>query len=43
VVIEINDNPSIEYGVEDFILKDALYEEIMKYFVQRIKMKRETT
>jgi len=41
MVIEINDNPSIEYGVEDLILKDALYEEIMKYFVQRIKMKRE--
>lgn len=42
VIIEINDNPSIEYGVEDCVLKDALYEEIMKYFVQRIKMKRET-
>jgi glutathione synthase/RimK-type ligase-like ATP-grasp enzyme len=41
VVIEINDNPSIEYGVEDHILKDALYEEVMKYFVQRIKLKRE--
>lgn len=41
VVIEINDNPSVDYGVEDAVLKDALYEEVMKYFVQRIKMKRE--
>lgn len=40
MVIEVNDNPSIEHGVEDMILKDALYAEVMKYFVQRIKLKR---
>lgn len=41
MVLEINDNPSIESGVEDLVLKDALYHEIMKYFVARIKMKRD--
>lgn len=40
MVIEVNDNPSIDSGVEDLILKDSLYAEIMKYFVQKIKMKR---
>lgn len=42
VVIEINDNPSIEYGVEDVILKDALYEQVMKYFAQRIRLRRDS-
>lgn len=41
VVIEVNDNPSVEAGVEDFILKDTLYHEVMKYFAQRIKIKKE--
>lgn len=40
MVIEVNDNPSVEWGVEDLVLKDSLYAEIMKYFVQKIKMKR---
>lgn len=40
MVIEVNDNPSIEAGVEDMILKDALYAEVMKYIVQKIKLKR---
>ncbi|MDR3477478.1 MAG: RimK family protein [Gammaproteobacteria bacterium] len=41
MVIEINDNPSIESGVEDLFLKDELYATVMKYFVQRIKLKKE--
>jgi glutathione synthase/RimK-type ligase-like ATP-grasp enzyme len=40
MVIEVNDNPSIDSGVEDLILKDGLYAEIMKYFLQKIKTKR---
>jgi glutathione synthase/RimK-type ligase-like ATP-grasp enzyme len=36
-VIEINDNPSIDYHVEDGILKDQLYTEIMSHILQRIK------
>lgn len=41
VVIEINDNPSIDSGVEDAILKDELYEKVMKHLVNQIKMKKE--
>jgi glutathione synthase/RimK-type ligase-like ATP-grasp enzyme len=36
-VIEINDNPSIDAGFEDSILKDALYREIMGVFLKRIE------
>lgn len=35
-VIEINDNPNIEHGIEDKYLKDKLYEKIMKYFYNRV-------
>ena len=35
-VIEINDNPSIEYGAEDIIAKDQLYLTIMKSLRDRI-------
>lgn len=36
-VIEINDNPSIEAGYEDTVLKDSLYRRIMEGFLQRIE------
>lgn len=36
-VIEVNDNPSIDAGIEDEVLKDALYEKIMAVFLQRIE------
>lgn len=36
-VIEVNDNPSIESGVEDQIMKDHLYHTIMKSFKERIE------
>lgn len=36
-VIEINDNPNIDAGGEDKILKDGLYERIMGYFLQRME------
>jgi glutathione synthase/RimK-type ligase-like ATP-grasp enzyme len=36
-IIEINDNPSIDAGFEDAILKDALYREIMGIFLKRIE------
>jgi glutathione synthase/RimK-type ligase-like ATP-grasp enzyme len=35
-VIEINDNPNIEAGCEDGVLKDALYREVMGVFLRRI-------
>lgn len=37
MVIEINDNPSIDFNVEDGILKDKLYSEIMRSILHRIK------
>jgi glutathione synthase/RimK-type ligase-like ATP-grasp enzyme len=38
-VIEINDNPNIDHGIEDKILGDTLYQQIMNVFLQRIRRK----
>jgi glutathione synthase/RimK-type ligase-like ATP-grasp enzyme len=35
-VVEVNDNPSIDAGVEDVVLKDSLYRTIIEYFVERL-------
>ncbi len=40
-VIEINDNPTIQAGFEDSILKDALYQRIMEVFLQRLDRRRQ--
>jgi glutathione synthase/RimK-type ligase-like ATP-grasp enzyme len=39
VVIEINDNPSIDHGIEDAILGDELYYRILNYFVRSLELK----
>jgi glutathione synthase/RimK-type ligase-like ATP-grasp enzyme len=39
-VIEINDNPNVDAGNEDGVLKDALYREIMGSFVRRIEQRK---
>jgi glutathione synthase/RimK-type ligase-like ATP-grasp enzyme len=36
-VIEINDNPNVDAGNEDGVLKDALYREVMRVFLKRIE------
>ena len=36
-VIEVNDNPNVDVGVEDALLKDELYRRIMETFVRRIE------
>ena len=36
-IIEINDNPSIDAGVEDEVLRDELYRRIMSVFLSRIE------
>lgn len=36
-VIEVNDNPNIEAGVEDARLKDGLYQAILEDFIRRIE------
>jgi glutathione synthase/RimK-type ligase-like ATP-grasp enzyme len=40
VVIEINDNPNLDVGVEDSVLKDDLYRRILADLVRRIEMRR---
>ncbi len=39
-VIEINDNPNVDAGNEDSVLKDALYREVMGVFLKRIEANR---
>ena len=41
VVIEVNDNPSIESGVEDKYLGEKLYLEIMEEFLRRMAARRQ--
>jgi glutathione synthase/RimK-type ligase-like ATP-grasp enzyme/ribosomal protein S18 acetylase RimI-like enzyme len=39
-LIEVNDNPNIDYGIEDDVLKEELYEKIMLSIYNRIEMSR---
>ena len=36
-VMEVNDNPNLDAGVEDQVLKDELYRRIMGFFLRRIE------
>jgi glutathione synthase/RimK-type ligase-like ATP-grasp enzyme len=36
-VIEVNDNPNLDRGVEDAVLKDELYSIVIKDFIRRIE------
>ena len=38
-VIEVNDNPNLDAGIEDKILKNRLYETIMETMMDRVKIK----
>ena len=40
-VIEVNDNPNIDAGVEDAILREELYLRIMRVFLRRIEHRNE--
>ena len=40
VVIEVNDNPNIDSGNEDAILKNELYLTIMRGFLERVERKK---
>lgn len=42
-VIEVNDNPSIDTGLEDAILKEELYRKIMLELLRRIEEKKKGT
>ncbi len=39
-LIEINDNPNIDAGVEDAVLKGELYERVMRTFLRRMENKK---
>ena len=39
-VIEVNDNPNIDAGVEDKVLKSELYRRIMELFLRRIERRK---
>ena len=39
-LIEVNDNPNIDAGLEDSVLEGALYREIMGVFLRRIRERR---
>lgn len=39
-VIEVNDNPNIETGVEDQVLKEEIYLRIMRVFLRRIEQRK---
>jgi len=36
-VVEVNDNPNVEAGVEDAVIKDALYEAVLGELIQRVE------
>lgn len=42
-VIEINDNPSIDAGYEDAVLKDQLYQRIIGSILQRLERRRNSS
>jgi glutathione synthase/RimK-type ligase-like ATP-grasp enzyme len=39
-LVEVNDNPSLEAGYEDSVLKDELYDRIMRVFLERIEARK---
>lgn len=39
-IIEVNDNPNLESGCEDEVLRDELYRRVMESFLRRIELKK---
>jgi glutathione synthase/RimK-type ligase-like ATP-grasp enzyme len=39
-IIEINDNPNIDHGVEDLVDGNLIYEKVVDFFIQQIEKKR---
>jgi glutathione synthase/RimK-type ligase-like ATP-grasp enzyme len=40
-LVEVNDNPSLEAGYEDTVLKDELYDRVMRVFLERIEARKQ--
>lgn len=36
VVIEVNDNPNLDYGCEDVCEKDIVWDKLVQWFVRRL-------
>jgi glutathione synthase/RimK-type ligase-like ATP-grasp enzyme len=39
-VIEVNDNPNLDAGIEDAILREELYRRVMSVFLARIEQRK---
>lgn len=39
LVIEVNDNPNLDAGIEDAVLGDELYRRVLQAFTQRLELK----
>jgi glutathione synthase/RimK-type ligase-like ATP-grasp enzyme len=37
IVIEVNDNPSIDFGYEDAVMKENLYQDVIALFLKRLE------
>ncbi len=37
VVMEVNDNPNLEHGIEDAVGKDEVWIRILKWFIARLE------
>jgi hypothetical protein len=37
VVMEVNDNPNLEHGIEDAVGKDEVWMRILKWFIERLE------
>jgi len=35
VVMEVNDNPNLEHGIEDQIGKDEIWIKLLRWFIER--------
>jgi hypothetical protein len=38
--MEVNENPNVEAGIEDEVLKDELYRRVMSVFADRIERRK---
>jgi glutathione synthase/RimK-type ligase-like ATP-grasp enzyme len=37
VVMEVNDNPSLEHGIEDSVGKDEIWMRLLRWFIDRFE------
>jgi glutathione synthase/RimK-type ligase-like ATP-grasp enzyme len=37
VVMEVNDNPNLEHGIEDAVGKDEVWTKVLKWFIDRFE------